>query len=144
MTLHATTGGPGQHTAATGRPQVPAGPDVPPAAREGLLEFQLNRLIGEILAQPGLDPDTRTSLLDHLARNPGQPGQALLAHLNGIHDPDDLPLFKPRERPHKEHPYSVHVRPTRPAPVEALPGGPGVCLPFDEAADWGRARPGVR
>ena len=63
----------------------------PPGA---LLRFQLNRLIDEVLVQPGLDPDTRISLQVHAAESPGRPAHALLAHLRDILDPEDLPPYK--------------------------------------------------
>jgi hypothetical protein len=64
------------------------------APRGGLLQFQLQRLIDELLAQPDLDPDTRISLLVHVAENPGCPDEALLAHLRYIQDWEDLPPHK--------------------------------------------------
>ncbi|MEN8583174.1 hypothetical protein B1A87_013000 [Arthrobacter sp. KBS0703] len=67
-------------------PMAPA-----PAPCGGLLQFQLNRLIADLLAQPDLDPDTRVSLLVHLVERPGRPEQALVAHLRDIQDPEDLP-----------------------------------------------------
>jgi hypothetical protein len=72
--------------------QTPA-PDAPSATptRGGPLQFQLKRLIGEILAEPDLDPDMGASLLHHLAGHPGHPERALLAHLRDVQDPEDLP-----------------------------------------------------
>jgi hypothetical protein len=59
-----------------------------------LLQFQLRRLIAEILADPDLDPGIYNSLMRHLAEHPRNPEQALLAHLNAVQDRDDLPPFK--------------------------------------------------
>ena len=56
-----------------------------------LLQFQLPLLIGEILADPGLDPDMCASLLRHLSAHPGRPEVALLAHLREVLDPHELP-----------------------------------------------------
>ena len=61
------------------------------ATGSGLLQFQISRLIGDILADPDLDPDMYVSLAGHLAQNPGHPELALLAHLREVQDPDDLP-----------------------------------------------------
>ena len=65
----------------------------------GLLQFQLTRLINEILADQDLDPEMYVSLLGHLAENPGHPELALLAHLRDVQDPDDLPPYKARRKP---------------------------------------------
>ncbi|MBT2551423.1 hypothetical protein [Arthrobacter sp. ISL-65] len=77
------------------------GHEAPPvgAAQGGLLQFQLRRLINEILADPDLDPDMYFSLLEHLAENPGHPEQALLVHLRDVHDPADLPPCNVRRKP---------------------------------------------
>lgn len=64
------------------------------AATGGLLQFQLRRLIDEILADPDLDPGVFDSLVRQLAEHPGNPEQALLAHLGAVQDSDDLPPFK--------------------------------------------------
>lgn len=64
-----------------------------------LLGFQLKRLVGEILADPDLNPDIFVSLLGRLAANPGHPEQALLAHLGDVQDPEDLPPYKVRKKP---------------------------------------------
>lgn len=56
-----------------------------------LLQFQLNCLIREILAQDDLNPDMRASLLRHFAMSPKRPELVLLAHLRDIQDPNDLP-----------------------------------------------------
>ncbi|MBD1542929.1 hypothetical protein G9E11_11845 [Arthrobacter sp. IA7] len=71
------------------RPATPVG-----VSSDGLLQFQLQRLIGKILADPDLDPDVYMSLTGHLAANPGHPEMALLAHLHDVQDPDDLPPYK--------------------------------------------------
>jgi hypothetical protein len=76
-------------------PAQPALPD--PAGPGGLLQFQLKQLIHGILAQQNLDSGIRLALLRHLSQNPGQPGQALLAHLRDVQDPEDLPPFKRRK-----------------------------------------------
>ena len=80
----------------------PAVPDVDQSAQPapvetsqgGLLQFQLTRLINEILADPDLDPEMYVSLLEHLGENPGHPELALLAHLRDVQNPDDLPPCK--------------------------------------------------
>lgn len=82
-------------------------PEDAPAARPtkgGLLQFQLKRLIGEILAQGDLDPDLRTSLLWHSVKNPGSPERAMLAHLNAVHDPANLPPYKVCKNPPAQEP----------------------------------------
>jgi hypothetical protein len=56
-----------------------------------LLQFQLRMLVGEILADPGLDPDMHASLLRHLSGHPGRPEVAMLAHLREVLDPRELP-----------------------------------------------------
>lgn len=61
-----------------------------------LLQFQLRLLVGEILADPGLDPDMHASLLRHLSVHPGRPEAALLAHLREVIDPGELPPFTGR------------------------------------------------
>jgi hypothetical protein len=88
----------GNHRWAQVRPspaQTPA-PDAPPAppARGGLLQFQLKRLIREILAEPDLDPNVGASLLSHLVGHPRHPERALLAHLRDVQDPEDLPPYR--------------------------------------------------
>ncbi|MBT2550899.1 hypothetical protein [Arthrobacter sp. ISL-65] len=83
----------------------PAGPGMdhvaPPvgAAHDGLLQFQLRRLINEILADPDLDPDMYFSLLEHLAENPGHPDQALLNYLRDVQDPAELPPYNAGRKP---------------------------------------------
>jgi hypothetical protein len=67
--------------------------------QDGLLQFQLGRLINEILDDPDLDPGIYLSLLERLAENPGRPGLALIAHLRDIHDPEDLPPCKSQRKP---------------------------------------------
>ena len=69
------------------------------ATQGGLLQFQLRRLISEILADPALDPDMYFSLIEHLAESPGHPEQALLAHLRDVQDPADLPPYNARRKP---------------------------------------------
>ena len=64
------------------------------AARGGLLQFQLRRLVDEVLADPGLDPGIFDSLVRQLAQHPRNPEQALLAHLRAVQESDDLPPFK--------------------------------------------------
>ncbi|WP_395398565.1 hypothetical protein ACHMXB_12130 [Arthrobacter sp. UC242_113] len=54
------------------------------------MQFQLRRLLGEILAQTDLEPHIRASLLRHTALHPENPGLALLSHLQDVHAPDDL------------------------------------------------------
>lgn len=84
------------------RPAVPVlDHSVPPvqAAQGGLLQFQLRRLISQILADPDLDPDMHFSLIEHLAQSPGHPEHALLAHLRDVQDPADLPPYKARRKP---------------------------------------------
>jgi hypothetical protein len=76
-------------------PTQPTLPD--PAGPGELLQFQLKQLIRGILAQQNLDPGIRLALLRHLSQNPGQPEQALLAHLRAVQDPEDLPPFKRRK-----------------------------------------------
>jgi hypothetical protein len=66
-----------------------AAPSAPPM-REGLLQFQLRRLIGEILSQADLEPHIRASLLRHTALHPENPGLALLYLLHDVHAADDL------------------------------------------------------
>lgn len=56
-----------------------------------LLLFQLRLLVGEILADPGLDPGVHASLFRHLSVHPGRPEVALLAHLREVLDPRELP-----------------------------------------------------
>ncbi|WP_395405659.1 hypothetical protein ACHMXB_22305 (plasmid) [Arthrobacter sp. UC242_113] len=75
--------------------QVPedAAPSAP-AARRTLLQFQLGRLIDEILTQTDLEPLVRASLLQHLGAYPEDPGLALLAHLHNVQDPENLPPFQ--------------------------------------------------
>jgi hypothetical protein len=46
------------------------------------MQRQLMRLIGEILGDEGLNPETRMSLLRHISEHPGHPEQAMLAHLH--------------------------------------------------------------
>jgi hypothetical protein len=48
------------------------------------MQRQLMRLIGEILGDEGLNPETRMSLLRHISEHPGHPEQAMLAHLHEI------------------------------------------------------------
>lgn len=69
----------------------PAQPVPVETSQGGLLQFQLTRLINEILADPDLDPEMHGSLLEHLAENPGRPELALLAHLRDVQNADDLP-----------------------------------------------------
>lgn len=64
-----------------------------------LLQFQLQRLIGRILAQRDLDADVRVSLLRHVAEYPEHPEQALLTHLRDVQDQQDLPPFKASRKP---------------------------------------------
>jgi hypothetical protein len=66
-----------------------AAPSAPPV-HGGLLQFQLRRLIAEILAQADLEPHIRASLLRNTALNPENPGLALLDHLHDVHTPDNL------------------------------------------------------
>jgi hypothetical protein len=66
----------------------------PEAVTGGLLQFQLRRLVDEILADPDLDPGIFDSLVRQLAEHPGNPEQALLAHLRAVQESDDLPPFK--------------------------------------------------
>jgi hypothetical protein len=75
-----------------------------PSVRGGLLQFQLRRLIGEILAQTDLDPNMRASLLRHLALHPEDPGQALFSHLHDVQAPDDLPPFTGDRKPMGQQP----------------------------------------
>jgi hypothetical protein len=79
-------------------PALP-GQSLPPdeAGQGGLLQFQLRRLISGILTDPALDPDMYVSLLGHLAKNPGRPEQALLAHLRDVQSADDLSPWKTRK-----------------------------------------------
>ncbi|MFF2317428.1 hypothetical protein ACFVTE_14300 [Arthrobacter sp. NPDC058097] len=58
------------------------------------MQFQLRRLIREILADPTLDPAVYLSLAGHLAADPRNPEQVLLTHLREIQEPADLPPFK--------------------------------------------------
>jgi hypothetical protein len=78
---------------------APAQPVTAPPGPGALLRFQLNRLVGEIMADPDLDPDLYLSLLGHVAKNHGHPEQALLAHLADVQDPEDLPPFKASKQP---------------------------------------------
>ncbi|MFE4834616.1 hypothetical protein ACFRAU_08035 [Arthrobacter sp. NPDC056691] len=70
-----------------------------PAPRISLLQFQLKRLIDDLLAQPDLDVETRIGLLVHVAENPGRPEHALLAHLRDLLDAEDLPPYEACRRP---------------------------------------------
>jgi hypothetical protein len=72
--------------------------------RGTLLQFQLSRLIGDILAEKDLAPNLRASLLRHSDGYPENPGQALLAHLHDIHAPDDLPPYRARRTPAAQQP----------------------------------------
>ncbi|MFE4834775.1 hypothetical protein ACFRAU_08835 [Arthrobacter sp. NPDC056691] len=56
------------------------------APRGGILQRQLMRLIGEILGDEGLDPETRLSLLRNISEHPGHPERAMLAHLHEMKD----------------------------------------------------------
>ena len=77
----------------------PAQPAPVETSQGGLLQFQLTRLINEILADQDLDPEMYVSLLGHLAENPGHPELALLAHLRDVQNPDDLPPYKAHRKP---------------------------------------------
>lgn len=74
---------------------VPDQPVPPATAPDGLLRFQLGRLMRDIVADPDLDPDIYLSLIGHLAVNPGRPERALLAHLCDVLDAEDLPRISP-------------------------------------------------
>jgi hypothetical protein len=89
-----------QHPARAAQP-VPSAP----AGRGDLLRFQLKRLVGEILADPDLDPNMYVSLLGHLAKYPGHPEQALLAHLGEVQGQDDLPPYKAGKKPTIQPPH---------------------------------------
>jgi hypothetical protein len=77
----------------------PAQPAPVETSQGGLLQFQLKRLINEILADQDLDPEMYVSLIGHLAENPGHPELALLAHLRDVQKPDDLPPYKAHRKP---------------------------------------------
>jgi hypothetical protein len=72
--------------------------------RGSLLQFQLRRLIEEILAQTDLAPNMRASLLRHWEGYPENPGQALLAHLHDVLAPDDLPPCRAQRKPAAQEP----------------------------------------
>jgi hypothetical protein len=85
---------PHRKRAAPSERHLPAADTLPARSMQGgLLQFQLKRLIGELLVQGDLNPDTRASLLRHLAINPDHPELVLLAHLRDIQDPNDLPPY---------------------------------------------------
>jgi hypothetical protein len=85
------------NSAEVAAPVQPSSPE--PGVPGPLLQFQLNQLIGRILAQQDLDPGVRLALLRHLSRNPGRPERALLAHLRDVQEPEDLPPFKDCRKP---------------------------------------------
>lgn len=82
---------PGEAQIMAGQQPVSA---VQAADRGGLLRFQLQRLVDEILADPDLDRGVRLCLLAHMNENPGNPDVALLHHLRDVQDPEDLPPFR--------------------------------------------------
>jgi hypothetical protein len=86
-------GGGHPHHIARTEPE-PHRPDQALGGRGGLLQFQLRRLIDEILTDPAVNSDACTSLMRHLHAHPRHPERALIAHLHAVHDPGDLPPFK--------------------------------------------------